>query len=329
MYTARQHPEIEQAVAGPLAEQRGTEEPGHRDAQGPRISACIVCRNEADLLGACLESVSWVDEIVVLDLSSTDCSAAVAREHGARVIVGDPAPYAELVRGEVFAAASGEWILALDPDERVTLGLARELRRLSQRGDIDAIKIPRTNYYLGHAPSDPYQRYEQHARMFRRRGTLEWPAVVHGIATAPEDRLYWLPKRDDLVLVHDGYRNIPEILDRFVRYVPPDAQVLVDRGQPFTARGMLAALTTEIDKQFFRGRAWRDGVPGILRASILVAYRFFVWAMFWQLSGGQRTATDDRFVQRLGTIPNAARHLAGLAGACRRSARRLLGGRSG
>ena len=157
-----------------------------------------------------------------------------------------------------------------------------------------------------------------------RRGTLEWPTSMHGIATAAE-RLYWLPTRDDLVIIHDGYRTIPEILDRFVRYVPADAQVLVDRGQPFTAWRMIAALTTEIDKQFFRGQAWRDGVPGMLRASILVAYRFFVWAMFWQLSGGQRTATDDRVLRRLGIVPHAARQVARLFGILSRCASRLWG----
>jgi (heptosyl)LPS beta-1,4-glucosyltransferase len=47
-----------------------------------QISVCIVCRNEADRLPACLASVAWADEILVMDLASTDTSAAVARAHG-------------------------------------------------------------------------------------------------------------------------------------------------------------------------------------------------------------------------------------------------------
>ena len=114
-----------------------------------------------------------------------------------------------------------------------------------------------------------------------------------------------------------------------MRYVPANAQVLVDRGQPFTARGMLAALITELDKQVFRGRAWRDGVPGVLRAAILVVYRLFVWAMFWELSGGRRTATDDQYVQRLGVVSQVARHLAKPCGVVYRKARRWRGQRAG
>ena len=56
----------------------------------PKVSACIVCRNEADKLGPCLESAAWADEIVVLDLESVDGSADLARKHGARVLTHEP-----------------------------------------------------------------------------------------------------------------------------------------------------------------------------------------------------------------------------------------------
>src|SRR5689334_8590702 len=55
-------------------------------AEAPRISVCIVCRNEADRLAPCLESVAWADEAIVMDLDSTDGSAALAESYGARVV---------------------------------------------------------------------------------------------------------------------------------------------------------------------------------------------------------------------------------------------------
>ena len=105
----------------------------------PTISVCIVCRNEADKLAGCLDSVTWADEVVVMDLSSTDGSAELARERGARVLEHEPVPIVELVRNEVGAAATGDWILALDPDERVADGLPDELRRICRRDDIDMV----------------------------------------------------------------------------------------------------------------------------------------------------------------------------------------------
>src|SRR5581483_8858263 len=80
--------------------------------QAASISACIVCRNEADKLPPCLESVRWADEILVMDLSSTDDSADIARAYGARVISREPYPIVEPLRNELASVARGEWILA-------------------------------------------------------------------------------------------------------------------------------------------------------------------------------------------------------------------------
>ena len=142
-----------------------------------------------------------------------------------------------------------------------------------------------------------------------RRSRVEWPVVPNALPTIADHRLYILPKRDDLVIIHDRNRNIPEVLDRVVRYAPAQAQSMIDQGQVFTAKSMLVTLTGKIYKQFFVGQPWKDGVPGVLRASILVAFHFYVWAAFWHLSGGHRTAADDRLLRRLGFILEPTRQL--------------------
>lgn len=264
-----------------------------------RISVCVVCRNEADRLGPCLESVAWADEVIVMDLSSTDGSAALAESLGARVVRRDPVPIVEWVRNEVAALAAGEWILALDPDERVTPGLAGELRRLASRQDLDALVIPRMNFDLGYPPTNPRERYEPQLRMYRK-SAVRWPEVPNALPDVPEERRFRIPPEDELVLVHDRSRNIPEILERSLRYAPLQAQSMIDRGQLFTVRAMLTALGSRFWRQLFLGRAWRDGVPGILRVGILVGFHFYVWAAFWQLSGAKRTPEDDRFLRQAG-----------------------------
>lgn len=275
-------------------------------AEAPRISVCVVCRNEADRLGPCLESVAWADEVLVLDLASTDGSAELARRHGARVISRDPVPIVEWVRNEIAAAATGEWILALDPDERITPGLAEELRRAAAREEIDAVVIPRMNYDLGYPPGNPFERYEPQLRMYRKSRVI-WPTAPNKLPEVPEERRYRIAARDELVMVHDRSRNIPEVLDRIVRYAPLQAQSMIDRGEVFTARAMLASLGSRTYRQLVLGRAWRDGVPGLLRVGILVGFHFYVWAAFWQLSGGRRTPEDDRTVRRLGIVLGALR----------------------
>lgn len=293
-------------------------------SEEPRISACIVCRNEADRIEPCLKSLAWVDEIVVLDLSSTDDSAKLAEEYGARVIQREPVPIVEMVRNEIAAAATGEWVLVLDPDERVTPGLAGELRRAARQSGIDAVVIPRMNYDLGYPPSSPLHRYESQIRMYRRKA-ISWPTIPNALPDVPEDRLYRIPHRDDLVLVHDRSRTIAEVLERSLRYAPLQAQSMIDSGQVFTARAMLIALGRQAYKQFFQGQALKDGVPGFLRASILVGFHFYVWAAFWQKSGGGRTAADDRLLHRLGAVLDGVRLTGRLLRSPFRFGKRLLG----
>ena len=75
---------------------------------------------------------------------------------------------------------------------------------------------------------------------------------------------------------------------------------MIDRGHVFTARAMLRTLGGKAYKQFVVAKPWREGVPGFLRAGILVAFHFYVWAAFWQLSGARRTPEDDRLMARIG-----------------------------
>jgi glycosyltransferase involved in cell wall biosynthesis len=289
----------------------------HAPSGAASISACIVCRNEADRLGPCLDSVRWADEIVVLDLGSDDGSADLARAAGARVLSHDPVPIVEAVRNVVADAAAGEWILAVDPDERVSPGLAGELRRLAARSDLDAVVVPRMNFDFGHPASSPLQRYEPQLRMYRR-AAVRWPAFPNALPQVREDRLARVETRDELTLAHDRNRNIPEAIDRVRRYAPAQAQAMIEAGEVFSARRMLTTLAEKLYRHFVLARALRDGVPGLMRAALLVAFHLYVWAAFWQQSGARRDADDDRFLRGLDRAMSPVRWIGRLIGAFRR-----------
>ncbi len=253
--------------------------------------------------------MGWADEVIVLDLESIDGSAEVARAGGARVFTHEVVPVVEAVRNVVADKASGDWIVALDPDERVSPGLGVELRRISARLDVDAVVVPRMNFDFGYPATSPLQRYEPQLRMYLRN-TVRWPAFPNALPELPENRLLRLPARDALVLVHDRNRNIPEALDRVRRYAPEQAQAMIDAGEVFSAGTMLATLGEKLYRHFIQARALRDGVPGVMRAGILVAFHFYVWAAFWHQSGGGRTTEDDRLLERLGLGLEALNRLA-------------------
>src|SRR5512141_91346 len=86
------HRDVNPPVLASRPEREEDGAPAAFGSDAPAISVCIVCRNEADKLGPCLESISWADEIIVMDLSSTDDSPVVAKKYGARVISRAPVP---------------------------------------------------------------------------------------------------------------------------------------------------------------------------------------------------------------------------------------------
>lgn len=271
------------------------------NASNQKITACIVCRNEADKLQACLDSVAWVDEIIVMDLDSHDGSANVARAAGAVVLEHPLVTIVEFVRNEVASQAQHDWILVLDPDEHLAPGLESSLREVARDDSCDAVVIPRTNIDFGHAPSHWSQRYEPQLRMYRRSRVV-WPEVPNALPKVPEERVRRFPARDEFVIVHERSRNISEVLDRSIRYAPAQARAMLDAGTTFSAGAMVRALWRETDRKLLGTRAWRDGLPGLIRAGVLISFKFHVWVEFWQQSGGQRTAVDDKIVRRIGWV---------------------------
>ena len=146
------------------------------------ISAVINTYNEELNIRDCIESVKHiVDEIVVVDMHSSDRTAEIARSLGARVLFFSHAEYVEPARNFALQQARGGWILLLDADERFVESYPGELGAVLRRSaDIDGYRIPRRNNLLGRwltgtrlGPDE-----EQHIRLFRR-GAARWSDRIH------------------------------------------------------------------------------------------------------------------------------------------------------
>ncbi|MCP4804563.1 MAG: glycosyltransferase [Proteobacteria bacterium] len=180
------------------------------------LSLCLIARDEADLLGACLDSVrDHVDEMVVVDTGSTDTTAEVARAHGARVVQHTWADDFAAARNAALDACQGDWILVLDADERLIDGDV--LARAISADDLDLGLIAlhnadRLDACAAEVLSGSARRGEPVLlpRLFRRDPTLRWEGIVHETPRA------WLergPRTRTLgcALIHLG--NVPAIRD--------------------------------------------------------------------------------------------------------------------
>jgi glycosyltransferase involved in cell wall biosynthesis len=200
----------------------------------PRLTVTVITRNESATVDAAIESVSWADEIVVVDAESTDDTAARARRHKARVEVR-PWPGFSAQKNYAASIASNDWILSLDADERVSPELADEIKALlasepAQRG----YRVPRVSHYLGRwiRGTDWYPDYQ--LRLYDRRAA-EWNGrrVHESVALKSGE-----PGRLRHDLQHFPYRDISHHLQTIDRYTTLAAEQMAADGRTPSIAGV-------------------------------------------------------------------------------------------
>ncbi len=243
----------------------------------PRLTVTVIARDESGHIGAALDSVSWADEIVVVDSGSTDGTAALARERTGRVLVREWAGYSAQ-KNFAAAQASHDWILSLDADERVTPRLAAEIRRLLA-GDPSArgYRMPRVSFYLGKwiRTTDWYPDHQ--LRLYDRRAGA-WAGAVHeGVEIAgPVGRL-----RGEIQ--HFPYRDIAEHLETIGRYSTLAARQMHDRGRRAGLAGLAARPLGAFLRNYVARGGWRDGPEGLVISALNSYYVFLKFAKLWEL----------------------------------------------
>ena len=149
------------------------------------LSVIIIARDEADRIRPCLESVrELADEIIVFDAGSTDGTADICREYTDRVFVKPDWPGDGVQKQRALAQATGEWVLLIDADERVSPELQDEIQALLATDDIveSAFYIRWATFVFGRYLT----RGEcgvAHRNLFRREGASFSPVVVHSVLT--------------------------------------------------------------------------------------------------------------------------------------------------
>ena len=232
------------------------------------LSACIITYNEADRIEACLRSVAFCDELIVVDSHSTDDTRARAAALGARVIERDWPGYRSQKQFAVDAAAH-DWVLCLDADERVTPALRAEIEALRTRdfGGAAGWSVPRITDYFGRFLRHGNAYPDRLVRLFdRRRGG--WTGYEIHENTKVRGRVSRLRGH----LEHYSYRSLSDHLSRMQRYADLMAQALYARGR----RCGLTPVLLNPQWRFMRGYLLRlgflDGWRGLVFALIEANY---------------------------------------------------------
>lgn len=228
----------------------------------PRLSAVVVARNEEAQLEACLAALAFCDEIVVVLDRTTDGSGDIARRHGARVIEGGwelEGPR----RNTGLDAATGDWILEVDADERVSEALAREVRETIATATGPAYYLIPFDNYIG----SRRVRYGWGAswgvsaavRLFTP-GAKHWgDERIHPSLTLGGERR-WLTER----MEHYVDRDISDMIARLDRYTEQRARDLRASGQIGTLPRNIGRFFSRFYKCYVLRKGYREGGWGVL-----------------------------------------------------------------
>lgn len=165
-----------------------------------RISACLMVKNEEELLPGCLDSIrDWVDEIIVLDTGSTDRTVAIAEEYGARIFHQPWENNFSKHRNYSIDQATGDWIFIIDADERIVGEDVPQILGAVNDGKFRMLSINVLNVYGKHQDRTTFVNS---VRFFRRDMELRYDGVVHNALILPEDEP---ALRTRIRLTHLGY----------------------------------------------------------------------------------------------------------------------------
>ncbi len=240
----------------------------------PTISLIVITRDEEQLIGQCLKSASFCDELVVVDSHSTDRTVEIARALGAVVIERD---FTDYVRQKQIALdhATSEWVLLMDADEQATYDLGRELRAaIVAPSAPDGFRIRRVLHHLGHYYTRPIYR-DRPVRLFRR-------ALGHIGGVDPHDKVVVNGRVGALAapILHFSYRDIADHVATINRFSTRGAAEI--EPSAFAAVQMFThAVWRFLNFYIVRG-GFRDGGRGLYAAMTAAFYVFLKYAKVYE-----------------------------------------------
>jgi (heptosyl)LPS beta-1,4-glucosyltransferase len=245
----------------------------------PGISAIVIAHNQVDLLKKCLSSLSWVDEIIVVDLESTEDVSSVAAKFKATYKKNSQVQIVEQVRQKSLQYATHEYVLFLDPDETIPPALAKVLI-FSLQNNPAFVKIPRANYIFGKWIEHTLWWPDYQVRLFQKE-KISWPTTLHAQPTVEGEGIT-LPPVEENAIHHLNYVTLDEWIDKNRRYAKENAAELLESSTIFTLSDALKKSIGEITRRFFKSYGYADGLHGLMLSILQSFYYFLVYAYYWE-----------------------------------------------
>ena len=246
------------------------------------LSAVIITRNEASRIKACLESVAFADEIVVVDSGSTDGTLEIALQYGARIVHQEWLGFGRQKQFAVSCAAH-DWVLCLDADERVSDELRASIEAEMQKPLWGAYRFPRRNRFMGRWLKHGEGYPDWSLRLFHRAHSRWSEDAIHEkvlVDTSVGTSVGTLSGD----LLHESEESIAAYLDKQNRYTTLQAETLHRKGRRAHIGNLLISPLLRFVKFYGVRGGFLDGVPGLIHILIGCFNSFAKYAKLMELS---------------------------------------------
>ncbi|MFZ5376074.1 MAG: glycosyltransferase family 2 protein [Patescibacteria group bacterium] len=245
-----------------------------------QLSVVINVRNSAETFGRCLESIKFAQEIIVVDMESTDNSVEIAKRYTDKIFCHKNVGYADPARNFALSKATQPWIFVIDADEEVSSSLKDVIIQLSEQStDATGYYFPRKNIvsrkWIEHTGWWP----DYQLRLFKN-GSVKWAEGVH---RQPDvlGKVVFLPEMETNAILHHNYQDLSCFIDRLNRYTSLHAQErtsLSITGSSLEEKA-LKKFFDEFIQRYFAYHGYCDGLHG---TTLSLAQAFYELSVFFK-----------------------------------------------
>lgn len=233
----------------------------------------MLTKDSEESLEKSLESVSWADEIVIVDQGSTDQTIAIAKKYTKTIFIEKEVRF-DLRRNLGFAKTTNPWVMYLDADEVVSSKLKNEIIDKCQSLEPKNYALIRENFFLG------VKMYpDQVERIFHRKTFKEWRGKVHETPIFSGDlEILKHP------LIHTTHRTITSMLDKTNQWSSIEANLRLEaKHPPIKPWRVFRIGATEAYHQFFQKKVYRYGSKGWIEGLFQIMDKMIIFVKLWEL----------------------------------------------
>ncbi len=248
------------------------------------ISATVNTYNEERNLDRCLSSItSWVDEIVIIDMGSTDDTIKKAKQYTDKIFHHPYTGFVEPARNFAIEKTKGEWILLIDADEEIPKELKTIINSLIKNSTKSFFRMPRKNIIFGKWIRHAYWWPDYQIRLFKK-GSVVWSDKIHSVPLTRGEGFDLDPDEKNAI-IHYNYQTIGQFVTRLNQYSNIQAKELYIAGRKFSWTDLIRYPTQEFLSRFFEGQGYKDGLHGLSLSLLQAVSTLILYAKLWELEG--------------------------------------------